>query len=135
MMRRIAGHCWMAILTLAILSLCVSCGKSSGGPEANLAVTLNPAAGSTQPPAVGPFSLNVKITSGMPSKGVTIAIVATPDGSNTTYFTTSVNSTKASNDFTIANSPVGETLLVKVTVTSLSTATNTWTGSYRYSAK
>ena len=127
----------MAILTLAILSLSLSCGKSGGGstPEATLAVTLTPAAGSTQAPAVGPFNLNVKITTAMPAKGVTIAVFATPDGSSVSYFNTTVNSTQASNDYTIANTPVGQVCVVKVTVTSLSTSTNTWTGSYRYSAK
>jgi len=136
MKRRFAGSRWLALLTLAILSLSLACGKSgSSAPEATLAVTLTPAAGSTQAPAVGPFTLNVNITSAMPAKGVTIAVSASPDGSSATYFTSTASSTKASNDYTITNTPVGVICVVKVIVTSLSTSTNTFTGSYRYSAK
>lgn len=141
MKRRFAISRWIAIMTLALVSLMISCGKSGGGNntpvDATLAVTLTPPAGSTQAPAPssGTFSLNVKITSTLPSKGVTISVVATPDGSATAFFTKTETSTKASNDYTITSTPVGKVCLVTVTVTSLNTSSNTWTGSYRYSAK
>ncbi|HZE85758.1 MAG TPA: hypothetical protein VE035_15680 [Puia sp.] len=127
-----------ALLAIAIVSLtlwgCGGGGKST--PEATLAVTLTPAVGSTQAPAPGPnFPLNVKITSAIPAKGVTINVSAAPDGSASAFFTASPNSSQASNDFSITNTPVAQVCVLTVTVTSLSTATNTWTGSYRYSAK
>jgi hypothetical protein len=129
----------LAALFLAVLPACSKSGGGGGGggtQEATLAVTLTPANGSTQAPAVGPdFPLNVNITSTLPSAGVKIDIAAEPDGSTTTFFTKSVNSSAASNDFSITGTPKSLICLVNVTVTSLSTSTNKWTGSYRYSMK
>ena len=111
------------------------CGSKSTA-EAKLTVVTTPAAGSTQAPAPGPnFPLNVKITSAMPAKGVSIAVSSAPDGSLTSFFSTTQSSTQASNDFSITSTPVAQVCVVTITVTSLSTATNTWTGTYRYSAK
>ncbi|HMH20478.1 MAG TPA: hypothetical protein VK563_01825 [Puia sp.] len=125
-----------ALLAMAVVSTGTwGCGGKSS-PEATLAVTTTPAINSTQPPAPGPnFPLNVKITSAMPSKGVSIAVSAAPDGTTSTFFSVTQNSTTASNDFSITATPVAKVSVVTITVTSLSTATNTWTGSYRYSAK
>ncbi|HEY4207440.1 MAG TPA: hypothetical protein VGM31_11535 [Puia sp.] len=123
-------------LALAFLSFLSACGGGSKNtPEATLAVTTTPAVNSTQAPALGPFNLNVKVTSAMPAKGVTIAVTAAPDGSSTNFFSTSKSTTTASNDFSITGTPVAVVSLVKITVTSNSTSTNTWSGSYRYSAK
>lgn len=138
MKRRFAASLLPVFFVIALFALAASCGKSGGGgssPEATLDVTTTPASGSTQTPAVGPFTLNVKVNSTMPSKGVTIAIKAAPDGSSTTYFTSSSSTSSASSNFTITNTPVGQVCLVTITVTSNSTASNTWSGSYRYSAK
>lgn len=111
-------------------------GGGGGTSEANLAVTLSPAAGTTQPPAPGTtFPLTVSITSTMPSQGVTIDVKVAPDGSTTNFFTESRPSTTANNNFTITNTPVSVICVATVTVTSKTKATNTWTGSYRYSRK
>jgi hypothetical protein len=123
-------------LTIAVLPFLSGCGGGSkNAPEATLAVTTTPAINTTQAPAVGPFTLNVTITSAMPAKGVTIAVTAAPDGTTNNFFTTSKSTTTASNDFNITGTPVGVVSVVKITVTSNSTSTNTWSGSYRYSAK
>jgi hypothetical protein len=122
-----------------IMGLCVvsACGKGGGGgatppAEATPAVTTDPADGSVQNPASGPDNLKVNITSTMPSNGVKIEITAKKDdGTNTVFFTTSVNKTTVVNDFTITATQC----LVEVKVTSLTKATNTWSGSYRYSSK
>ena len=109
-----------------------------GDDETNLAVTLNPPAGSTQPAAPQiDFPLTVSITSTMPSQGVTIdVVVKRDDGSGTTVFTANnPGTTSASTNFTITGTPVGVVCLTTVTVTSKTKATNTWTGSYRYSRK
>ncbi|HEX6847949.1 MAG TPA: hypothetical protein VF144_13280 [Chitinophagaceae bacterium] len=111
-------------------------GGGGGGSEANLAVTLNPPAGSTQ--AAAPqidFPLTVSITSTMPPQGVTIDVKVAPDGSTTNFFTESRSSTAANNNFTITGTPTGVVCVTTVTVTSKSLATNTWTGSYRYTRK
>ncbi len=124
-------------LTLSIISACSKGGGSTPPPqEANLSVTTDPANGSTQLPALGPYNLKVTITSTMPVNGVKIDITAKKDdGSNTVFFTTSVNKTTAVNDFTITGTPAATQCLAEVKVTSLTKATNVWNGSYRYSSK
>lgn len=133
----------IALMGLLILPAC-SGGGGGGTPdpppvvEANLAVTLNPPNGSVQPPTLGSsFPLTVTITSAMPPNGVKIDITAKrDDGSGApSYYSTSVNSTTAVNNFSITNTPVGVQCLVEVRVTSLTKATNQWTGSYRYTRK
>ena len=111
-------------------------GGGGGTTEANLAVTLNPPAGSTQPAAPQvDFPLTVSITSTMPPQGVTIDVKAAPDGSATNFFTETRSSTTANNNFTITGTPTGVVCVTTVTVTSKSKPTNTWTGSYRYTRK
>ena len=112
-------------------------GGGGGNGEANLTITLNPPANSTQPAAPQTdFPLTVSITSTMPPQGVTIEVKAAPDGkTNYFYNPTASSSTSANNNFTITNTPVNTVCVVTVTVTSKSKATNTWSGSYRYSRK
>ena len=111
-------------------------GGGGGGDEANLVVTLNPPAGSTQPAAPQiDFPLTVSITSTMPPQGVTIDVKSAPDGSTTNFFTDSKSSTSANNNFTITGTPTGVVCVTTVTVTSKTKATNTVTLSYRYTRK
>jgi len=128
------------IMSLFLMSACGKGGDGGGNPpppaEANLAVTTDPGNGSVQAPALGPYNLKVSITSAMPANGVKIDITAKKDdGTNTVFFTTSVNKTTAVNDFTITATPVASQCLVEIKVTSLTKPTNTWSGSYRYSSK
>lgn len=129
------------VFLLMSLTLISACSKGGGGgtpppSEANLAVTTDPANGSTQLPALGPYNLKVSITSAMPPNGVKIDITAKKDdGTNTVYFTNSVNKTTAVNDFTITGTPAATQCLVEVKVTSLTKASNVWNGNYRYSSK
>lgn len=131
---------------LIVLAFCCCIGSSCGGggggttpappAEANLSVTIDPANGSVQIPALGPYNLKVSISSTMPPSGVKIEVTAKKDdGSNTVFFTTSVNKTTAVNDFVITSTPAATQCLVEVKVTSLTKPTNTWSGSYRYSSK
>jgi len=112
-------------------------GGGGGGGEANLAVTLNPPANSTQPAAPQTdFPLTVSITSTMPPQGVTIDVKAAPDGTTNYFFNpTPTSSTSANNNFTITGTPLGVVCVVTVTVTSKTNATNKVTLSYRYSRK
>ena len=122
-----------------------SCGSKGGGggggggggtTEANLAVTLNPPVGTTQPPAPQTnFPLTVAITSTMPPQGVTIDVKAAPDGTSNNFYTETKSSTTANNSFTITSTPLNVICVTTVTVTSKSKPTNTWTGTYRYSRK
>ena len=133
------GKMIVALLAITVAFIVPGCGGggSKSTPEATLTVTTTPAVNTTQAPApaAGPFNLNVNITSAMPAKGVTILVTAAPDGTPTNFFSTSVSTTKASNDFVITGTPLAEVCLVTITVTSNSTSSNTWTGTYRYSGK
>ena len=111
-------------------------GGGGGTTEANLAVTLNPPAGSTQPAAPqNDFPLTVTITSVMPPQGVTIDVKVAPDGSTSNFFTDSKSANAPTTAFTITGTPTGVVCVTTVTVTSKTKATNTWTGSYRYTRK
>ena len=128
------------VFVVAAIIFCIwSCSDKNGGggdSEANLAVTLDPPANSTQPavPQTN-FPLTVSITSTMPPQGVTIDVKAAPDGSTTNFFTESRSSTTANNNFTITGTPTSVVCVTTVTVTSKTKATNTITLSYRYSRK
>lgn len=113
-------------------------GGGGGTTEANLAVTLNPPANSVQPAAPQiDFPLTVTITSVMPAQGVTIDVSAKKDdGSGAApFYTESKTTTATTTPFTITATPTGVVCLVTVTVTSKTKASNTWTGSYRYTRK
>jgi len=139
----------IVILFLSSTLISSGCGKSSGGggtpppppppppTEANLVVTTNPPINSVQPASNGPFDLTVTINSTMPTNGVKIVVNARKDdGTNPApFFTTTVNSTTSVNNFSITNTPAGTQCIVDITVTSLTTSTNTWSGTYRYSRK
>lgn len=138
-MRKFPALLFAAIVL--IFGVAGKCSKGGGGTptpaEANLAVSLNPAAGSNQPAALGPdFPLSVTITSTMPPQGVTIEVTAKVENATTNFYAPAVLSTSATvSNFTITNTPVASTCVVTVTVTSKTKATNKWTGSYRYSRK
>lgn len=133
-----------ALLTATLFAsfILAGCGGSGGDnppppTEANLAVTLDPPNGSVQAPSLGPFTLKVNITSAMPANGVKIEISAKKDdGSGSTpFYTNTANTSGAVNNYTITGTPLNTQCLVEVKVTSLTKATNTWSGSYRYASK
>jgi hypothetical protein len=73
----------------------------------------------------------------MPPSGVKIEITAKKDdGTNPApFFTSTTNSTSGTNNFSITNTPATTNCVVDVKVTSLTKATNTFSGQYRYSRK
>jgi hypothetical protein len=79
----------------------------------------------------------VTVTDGMPAAGVSIAVTARKDSTNSTpFFTeTRANVTMTTSNFTITNTPTGVSCIVETVVTSKSCNTNQWKGSYRYSGK
>ena len=143
-MRTMRNLFFQLLAVSLIIVITGSCGSKGGGgggggggtTEVNLAVTLNPPVGSTQPAAPqADFPLTVSISSTMPPQGVTIDVKAAPDGTTTNFFTETRSSSIANNNFTITGTPTGVVCMVTVTVTSKSKPSNTWTGSYRYSRK
>jgi YbbR domain-containing protein len=137
MKQRFAFKGMLAILIIALVPMLWGCGGGGGKstPEPSLAVTMTPANGTVVAPALAPFNLNVTITSTMPAAGVTISVIATKDGSSTTFFSNSKSTTTASNDYTITGQTLGDLNVVTVTVKSNNTPSNTWTGSYRFTQK
>ncbi|MBI1341991.1 MAG: hypothetical protein GC171_03545 [Terrimonas sp.] len=131
------------VVLVLFFGLAGSCKKGGGGGstptpnEANLQVVLNPPAGSNQAASLGPnFPLSVTISSAMPPQGVTIAVSAKVDGSSAApFFTINQSTSGTTTNFSITNTPAATTALVTVTVTSKTKASNTWTGTYRYSRK
>jgi hypothetical protein len=126
------------LLSLGLLLLFTTgCKKSKASKEPTLTVVTTPAANSTNLNLLGPnFPLTVEITSVMPAKGVKIDITANIDGSTATPYFSSSNTTAApQNNYTITNTPTGQTCVVNITVTSQSDLSNVWKGQYRYSGK
>jgi hypothetical protein len=137
-MKKLSFVLLLSALAVAMLPACSNKeGGGGGSNEVNLSVETTPANGATEAAAPGPdFPLKVEIKSTMPPSGVKIEVTAKPDGSATTFFTNSVNTTTPNNNnFTITGTPKTVICVVDVKVTSLSKPTNIWTGSYKYSKK
>lgn len=118
----------------------IACQKGTGGGNANeesLVIQTVPIAnGHVEAAAPGPdFPLRVTVTSAMPASGVKIEVTAKPDGGTVAFFTQSKTSTTATTDFTITGTPTSVTCIVEITVSSVSSSSNKWTGNYKYSRK
>jgi len=127
----------LAFVMVALVAIAISsCKKSSATTEAYLTIETTPANKSNNLNILGPdFPLKVEITSVMPASGIKILVTASPEGSSTPFFTATNNSTAPENNYTITGTPDGTTCVVNITVTSLNSPTNVWSGTYRYSKK
>ncbi|MEO5995099.1 MAG: hypothetical protein ABIN89_00295 [Chitinophagaceae bacterium] len=133
----------MKIFRQLFLAACVilliavaSCQKDSGGEQNLVVETLPLANGHVETPAPGPdFPLRVTVKSAMPSGGVKIDVTARPDGGTVAFFTSSKTTSSGVTDFTITLTPSGVISVVDITVTSVSTSSNKWSGNYKYSRK
>ena len=127
----------LAFVLAALLATAFnSCKKSNAAAETYLTIETTPANKSNNLNILGPdFPLKVEITSAMPASGVKIVVTASPEGSATAFYTASNNTTAPENNYTITGTPDGVTCVVTITVTSLSSPTNVWSGTYRYSKK
>ena len=139
-MRRVLYNLFaLGILLTGVAGNCKKKNSGGGPVEATLAVTLNPAAGSLQLPVPQTtFPLTVTITSTMPSAGVTIDVSSKKDdgSSDPAFFTTSISTSSTTpSPFSITGTPTNVICITNVTVTSKSTPSNKWAGSYRYSRK
>lgn len=138
-MKKIVLFSLIALFALAIVP---SCGKKGGDDngscsETALQVTTTPANGSTEPAAPGPnFPLQINITAGLPTGGVTIEVTAGAEAGGAPFFTQTLSDVKtAVSNLSITNTPSTTPSIVKITITSKSCASNKWSGSYRYSKK
>ncbi len=131
----------LGLTTLFFLAVMPACKKGGGGnnncSETALQVNTTPAINTTEPPAPGPnFPLQINITAGLPSAGVSIEVTAAPEAGGANFFTQTLSDVKtAISNLSITNTPSTTPSIVKITITSKSCASNKWTGSYRYSKK
>ena len=130
----------LGLAVLFILAVTVSCkkkkdGNQGGCGEQAIKVSTIPAVNTVDPPAPGTsFPLVVNIET-MPPSGATVVVSAKAENTSTAYFTETRDKALASNSFTINNTPTGVSCIVTVTVTSATCNTNTWSGTYKYTAK
>jgi hypothetical protein len=80
-------------------------------------------------------AMNVKISSTLPTAGVTVSVTVLKDADNSSVFTTSTSSVAADNNITITGLTPGVLCTANVVVTSKSTATNTKTTSFKLASK
>ena len=130
----------LGLAVLFILAVTVSCKKKKDGNEGGcgeqaVKATTIPATGTVDPPAPGTeFPLVVNIEP-LPATGATVVVSAKAENSGTAYFTETRDNAIGSNSFSITKTPTGVSCIVTVTVTSKTCNTNTWSGTYRYTAK
>ncbi len=130
----------LGLSVLLVLAVTVSCKKKKdsnegGCGEQAIKVTTSPAINTVDPPAPGTvFPLVVNIET-MPPSGATIIVNAKTENNNNVFFTETREKALASNLFNITQTPPGVSCMVTVTVTSSTCNTNTWSGSYKFTAK
>jgi hypothetical protein len=119
------------ILVICLMGTMYACGKGSSKPtEEKLDVKLSAASIETIP---GPsYTFSVDIKSKMPVGGVTIKLQVKREDTNADVYTVQASSPFLSTSFTISPLPPGQIFcMATVTVTSVTTPGNTWTGSFR----
>ena len=137
-------------LLIAIPFFLLSCSKGGDSPtptpptpppvtptEVALAFTVNvdPGAGNILGVVGTSQPIIVKVSSTLPSTGVTVGVTVLKDSDNTTVFNNSISSTTADNTITIAGLTPGALCTATVVVTSKSTATNTKAITFKLAAK
>jgi hypothetical protein len=134
------------VLLFFIAGLSGGCSKSGGGNsgggnsgggtvvppviEEKLVAKLSAAAIETTPSSNFGFTLDIQTK--IPASGVTVKVEVKREDNNAVVYNITANSSFASNNFTINGLPPGQIYcLATITVTSISTPTNVWTGSFR----
>jgi hypothetical protein len=133
------------ILLFSVVCFFSACSKSGGGSSAGgtsgggttppateekLVAKLSAAAIETSPSSN--FSFTLDIQSKMPVAGITVKVDVKREDNNVAVYNVTANSTFANNNFTINGLPPGQVYCIAtITVTSVSTPTNVWTGSFR----
>ena len=78
------------------------------------------------------YVLTVNITSKMPAQGVTVKVDVKREDNGAAVYNIQANSSLSSSNFTISPLPPGQIYCTAtVTVTSVTKATNVWTGTFR----
>lgn len=134
----------LTVIVLGIVFFSVSsCSKGGGGntepPEQNLSIAINPDPGSSVAPALsGTYAFKLLINSTPPKNGVKIDITGTKESDNSAQFSQTSqtsNNTVTSVDLSLQNLTPGLLYVIKVDVTSLTTATNKASLTFRVARK
>ena len=136
------------LLIVVVPFILYSCSKgsdSSSTPvtppaavvEASIAFSVNvdPGSGVVLPVVGTSQPIIVKISSALPSAGVTISVTVTKDADNSAVFTNSISAVNADNNITITGLTPGVLSTATIVVTSKSTSTNTKTLIFKLAAK
>ena len=124
------------MLSFAMLFALCACSKGfSGGtptptPEDKLEVKLS--AGTIETALSNSYTFAVNIQSKLPANGVTIKVDVKREDNAASVYNVQASSNFSSNSFTINPLPSGQIYcLATITVTSVNTPTNIWTGTFR----
>lgn len=128
------------ILLAVVIFAGLGCSKSTPEtPEAALVIALNPDPGTIVVPALSAnYAFKLLINSTPPNDGVKIDITGTKESDNSNQFSQSsqtTNNTVKSVDLQLSSLTPGIQYIVKVQVTSRTTATNTASISFRIARK
>ncbi len=126
-------HVTKILLFLSIIGFS-ACGKGGGGTttpaEENLNVKLN-----TDNPAKALSSnhtFTVEVLSKMPPSGVKVNVNVKREDNSSVVYSVDYTATTAVSSVTISGLPPGQVYcLATVTVTSVTSSTNTWSGNFR----
>jgi len=119
-------------LAFSMLFTLYACGdKEVVTPkEDNLSVKLS--AGNIEVSPSNSYSFNVIILSKLPASGVTIKVDVKREDNTAGVYNVQATSNAASSNFTISPLPPGQIYcLATITVTSINTPANTWSGTFR----
>jgi len=140
----------MKLLLLVMPFVLFSCSKGGDSSTPNptptptptptespvaFSVNVDPGAGNILAVVGTSQAINVKVSSTIPTAGVTVAVTVTKDADNSSVFTTSSSSVTADNNITITGLNPGTLCTATIVVTSKSTATNTKTSTFKLAAK
>ena len=136
----------MKLILLVIPFIFFSCSKGGDSPTptptptptespVTFSVNVDPGTGNILAVVGTSQAINVKVSSTLPSAGVTVAVTVTKDADNSSVFTTTNSSLVADNNITITGLTPGVLSTATITVTSKSTATNTKTITFKLAAK
>ena len=136
----------MKLILLVIPFIFFSCSKGGDSPTpkptptptespVTFSVNVDPGAGNILAVVGTSQAINVKVSSTLPTAGVTVAVMVTKDADNSNVFTTANSSLVADNNITITGLTPGVLNTATITVTSKSTATNTKTITFKLAAK
>ena len=118
---------------ILLIGICLSCGKKPPAPEVEENIVFELNAGQAAISTSSSYTFNVAMKSKLPKAGVRIELSAAEEfgGAAVTPQNAPINALTASTNVTVQNLPRQKWVIATVKVTSISTATNTSTQTFR----